>query len=81
MMIVGGIIIGLVIILFVLVLVVCCRKSNSELITIRLEKEVALEKAALEAYKKRMSYSPARYPSEDGTPAAKYKTDIRSPKK
>ena len=40
MMIVGGIIIGLVIILFVLVLVVCCRKSNSELITVRLEKEV-----------------------------------------
>ena len=81
MMIVGGIIVALVVILFVLVLVVCCRKSNAELTTIRLEKEVRSEKAALEAYKKRMSYSPARFPSEDGTPAAKYKNDIRSPKK
>ena len=42
--IVGCIIIGLVVILFVLILVVCCRKSNSELMTVQLEKEVENEK-------------------------------------
>ena len=42
--IVGCVIVGLVVILFVLVLVVCCRKSNSELMTVQLEKEVESEK-------------------------------------
>lgn len=42
--IVGCVIVGLVVILFVLVLVVCCRKSNSELMTVQLEKEVENEK-------------------------------------
>ena len=79
MMIVGSIILALLVILLVLVLVVCCRKSNAELTTVQLEREVEKEKQALEAYKQRMSYSPSRYPSEDGVPQTKHQQN--SPKK